>query len=36
VGDARKARGFQDPRGMMLAEIPNKEERETVEAIARG
>jgi hypothetical protein len=36
VSDARKARGSQDPTGMMtLAEIPNKGEREPVETIFR-
>ena len=28
VPDTRKARGFQDPMRMTLAEIPNKGERE--------
>jgi hypothetical protein len=36
ISDARKARGFQDPKGMTLAEIPNKVEREFVESISRG
>jgi hypothetical protein len=30
-----KARGFQDPMGMSLAEIPNKGEREPIETISR-
>jgi hypothetical protein len=36
VPDARKARDSQDPTGMTLAEIPNKEEKEPVETISRG
>jgi len=36
VLDARKARGFQDPIGMRLAEMPNKGEGEPVETISRG
>jgi hypothetical protein len=35
VPEAKKARGFQDPTGMTLAEIPNKGEREPVETIYR-
>jgi hypothetical protein len=36
VPNARKARGSQDPTGMTLAEILNKEEREPVKNIWRG
>jgi hypothetical protein len=36
VPDARKARASQDPTGMTLAEIPNKEEGESIKTIARG
>jgi hypothetical protein len=36
VSDARKARGYQNPTGMTLAEIHNKGEREPVETISRG
>jgi hypothetical protein len=36
VPDARKARGPQNPMGMILAEIPNKREREPVETMWRG
>jgi len=32
VPDARKVRGFQDTKGMRLAEIHNKVEREAVES----
>ena len=34
--NAIEAKGFQDPTGMTLAEIPNKGEREPVETISRG
>jgi hypothetical protein len=33
---ARKARGFQDPPGMTLAEILNIGEKEPIETISRG
>jgi hypothetical protein len=33
VPEARKARGFQDSTGMILAEIPFKGESESVETI---
>ena len=36
VPDARKARGFQDPPGMTLAEILNIGEKEPIETISRG
>jgi hypothetical protein len=36
VPDTRKARRFQDPIGITLAEIPNKAEIEPVETISRG
>ena len=36
VPDARKVRGSQDPAGMRLAEMPNKEEGEPLETISRG
>jgi hypothetical protein len=36
VPDARKANDSQDPKGMTLARIPNKGEREHVETIYRG
>ena len=36
VPDARKARVFQDPKGLRLAEMPNKGEGESVENISRG
>jgi hypothetical protein len=36
VPDARKARGLQDQTGMILVEMPNKEEGEPVETISRG
>jgi hypothetical protein len=36
VPDARKARASQDPTGLILAEIPHKEEGESVETISRG
>jgi hypothetical protein len=36
VLDARKARPSQDPTGMALAEILNKDEREPVETAFRG
>jgi hypothetical protein len=36
IRDARKARGFQDPKGMRLAEIPTKWEGEAVETIYIG
>jgi hypothetical protein len=35
VPDARKARGFQGPTRMILAEITNKEEREPGETVTR-
>jgi hypothetical protein len=36
VPDARKARGSQNPTGMLLAELSNKREREPVEIIWRS
>ena len=36
VPGTRKARVSQDPTGMILAEIPNKGEKEPVETISRG
>jgi hypothetical protein len=36
VPDARKARAFQDPMAMTLAEILNKVEGEPVETISSG
>jgi hypothetical protein len=36
VPDARKGEGSQDPKGMTLAEIPNKGQREIIESISRG
>ena len=36
VPDARKANVFQKPTGMILAEILKKEERQSIETMARG
>jgi hypothetical protein len=36
VQDARKARGFQDPTGMILTKIPNQEEIVAVKTISSG
>jgi hypothetical protein len=36
IPDARKARGSQHPMGLALAEILNKEVRESIETIFRG
>jgi hypothetical protein len=36
VPDAKKARAFQDPMGMTLAEISHKGEGEAVKTISRG
>ena len=36
VPDTRKARAFQDPMGMTLAEIPHTGEGEPVKTISRG
>jgi hypothetical protein len=36
VPDTRKARGSQDPTGMIVAEMPKKGEREPVETMWRG
>jgi hypothetical protein len=36
VPDARKARGYQDPMGITISEIPNKGEREPLESISRS
>jgi hypothetical protein len=35
VPDFRRARSFQDPTGMILAEIHNKGEREPVEKLGK-
>jgi hypothetical protein len=36
VPDARKGRGSQEPTGMALADIPNKDEGEPVETLFRS